>query len=160
MLALGFTAHTVYAQSGAAKLKAVLLFKLFEYVNWPGGTGPASGGAVLCTFGPHYFGEMLNYIASKQSGAYSYSTRVVPSLDAGGGCDVAYVSKSRFDRLGGLPSGHGILIVGDEDGLFQAGGVVMLKETGDKVKLVVDTKNAQKAGLSLSGELLSIADKN
>jgi hypothetical protein len=155
---LGF-ARTGLAQEKADKVKAVFLFKFFDYVTWPSTSAPGvAGDGMLCTYGPHAFGGMLEYIAARKGGDVHFRVQPVGAIGQSGKCHILYVGESQYDKISGLQADSGVLTVGDADGFLEAGGIILMKEDMGKVKLEIDLKNAKKSGLKISSRLLGIAE--
>lgn len=155
---LGFP-RVVLSQENADKIKSVFMFKFFDYVTWPSGYVPGtSGDGILCTYGSHPFGETLTHLASLKSADHRFRVQSVSSVEQGKRCHVLYVAKSRYDKVPAFPSGSGVLIVGDDDGFLEAGGIIQMKEDKGKVRLMIDLNNAKKHGVQISSRLLNIAE--
>ena len=153
-----FSPHPVYAQGKSDKVKAVFLFKFFDYVTWPPGKKPGeSGDGYLCTYGRHSFADSLDYIAARKSGKYRLRTKSISSLDDAESCHVLFVTRGNYGEISSF-NNNGVLVVGDSGGVLERGGAVELQESGGKVGLVVDLHNAKKRGLKISSRLLDIAD--
>lgn len=158
-VALGYVPCTSFAQRKSDKVKAVFLFKFFDYVTWPKGKVPGENGdGVLCTYGSHPFGNTLEYIAAHKGEKYSLRIKAVKSLDGLNGCHILYMSGDNYNRKFSLEDGKGILFVSDSDKTLNYGGVIELYENDGKIGLVIDLKNAKKQNLKISSRLLDIAE--
>ena len=150
---------TAQAQDKTAQVKAVFLFKFFDYVTWPSGKVPSeNGNSYLCTYGGHPFGETLNYIAARKSGKYQLRTKAINSLDEGRDCHVLYVSRSNYSDIASWAKGRGVLVVGESSGVLSSGGAIRLQENDRKIGLIINLENAKRQGLKISSRLLDIAE--
>ncbi len=150
--------YTAFAQNKSDKVKAVFLFKFFDYVTWPQGKIPGENNdGVLCTYGKHSFGDTLEYIAARKSGKYRLRTKVVKSLENINGCHVLYMAGDYYKSASPLENKKGVLLVSDSAGILNFGGVIELYEEDGKVGLIIDLQNAKKKNLKISSRLLDIA---
>ena len=54
-------------------------------------------------------------------------------------------------------SGQGILLVGDSDGILNAGGVMQFAVEDNKIRVLISRKAAEREGLTISAKLLQVA---
>lgn len=140
-----FVPHTALAQDKADKVRAVFLFKFFDYVTWPSGKKPGKdGNGVLCTYGKNPFGNSLEYISARKGGKYTLQTKNITSPDDAKGCHVLYITRANYEEIQKITENKGILIVGDSKEFLDHGGIISLQENSSKVGLAIDLKNAKK----------------
>ncbi len=141
------------------KVKAVFLFKFFDYTSWPDENSPSLGRpARLCVFGPHSFGSSLSYIAEKKSASVIYDVSSINNLYDVSHCHIVYFSPENYSKLRELDGQEHILTVGDGRGFIEAGGAVELRLVGEKIKIRVNLENLKQQNIKLSARLLDIAD--
>lgn len=145
------------AQGGVSEygLKAVLLFKLPQFVYWPqSGQPPAA--MVLCVLGNNPFGGLLPQLARQGE------VRLLEGHAAAGGCDVLFISRSESGQIDSLlqrPDTRRALTVSDIPGFTRAGGMVELVLAGDTVGVALNRKAAQRNGFDFNAQLLRLARK-
>lgn len=153
------TPYTVSAQGKADKVKAVFLFKFFDYITWPQGSAPGKNSdGLLCTYGSHSFGDTLDYIAARKSGKYRLRTKPLKSLKNINGCQILYMANENYNELSSIENKEGILIVSDSNKILDHGGIIELYEKNGTVGLIIDLQNAKKKNLKISSRLLDIAE--
>ena len=160
-VSLGF-ASPALAQDKVSKVKAVFLFKFFDYVSWPESKNPKTTGiATVCTYGPHPFGRALHYIAGKKSvsngGKVRYKVRSIRSIREASSCHVVYVARKNYGYLREA-SGMNVLTVADRDGFVERGGVLEIGDGGSAFKLSINLENAQAQDLVISSQLLKLSN--
>ena len=147
------------AQSKINKVRAVFLFKFFDYITWPSGYVPGvSGDGVLCTLGGHNFKDTLGYIAARKSDDFRYHVKKIYDINDISGCHILYVNPKKYKDVSALQSNGGILTVGSENDFLNLGGIMQMKERDGKIRLLIDLKQARKQGLKISSRLLDIAE--
>ena len=148
----------VHAQDQSTKVKAVFLFKFFDYVTWPKNKDPKyTNKGVICTYGPHNFDNTLEYISAKRSSDIQYQIRKISSPKQAKECHIVYVSPSRFADVKGLV-GSNILITSGSKGFLEKGGIIEMLDEKNKVKLRIHLGNARKNDIKISSKLLKIAE--
>jgi hypothetical protein len=84
--------------------------------------------------------------------------RVVSGVAALAGCHVLFAG-ARSAPAAALKAvmGRSVLTVGETDRFLDDGGIIALKIVDRRVRFDVSTTNAQRAGLRISAQLLSLA---
>ncbi len=155
------TAQTV---SRETQLKAVLLYNLTQFVEWPGSAFSGSNAPlVIGILGQDAFGRILDdAVRGEKYNNRAIVVRRCQTVGEASGCQILFVSSSESTRLAEiLPQlkGRAILTVGDFDGFVRAGGMVRFtKSSQDKIRLKINAEAAKAAELSVSGKLLRVAD--
>jgi hypothetical protein len=151
------------AQPNALELavKATYLYKLAPFVTWPA-TALAGPGTPLtiCVQGVDPFGAVLDRAISGQAVAgHPVAVRRVARLEAGSGCQIAYVGggagQSQAQALQAL-EGAPVLTVTD-DARGGPPGIVNLVLNGGKVRFAIDASQAEANGVAISSKLLALA---
>jgi len=76
------------------------------------------------------------------------------------GCRVAFVSASergRLPRILQAVRGSSVLLVGDSPGFAAAGGMIQFQTQDNRIRFSINPDAAERAGLRLSSQLLSLA---
>lgn len=135
-------------------MKAVLFYRLSQFVYWPAGETPARP-IVLCIVGKtpltNAFGPL------KQSGD-NVDLRIAPSdLTA---CQLLFIGRSESNQLDNWLSrleGRRIVTVSDIPGFARAGGMIELPLDGERVGIVINRSSASRKGLDFNAQLLRLA---
>lgn len=158
---LGLSPLSVHAQSGAVSeygLKAVLFFKLSQFVYWPQGDRPAAA-PVLCVQGSNPFGNTLQQLVN--STGIPADIRLVDGAGSAV-CNVLFISRSEAGQMDSVIQRivvRNILTVSDIPGFARAGGMVELVLDGDRVGINLNRKAALRQGLDFNAQLLRLAQK-
>lgn len=140
-------------------LKAVLLFKLPQFVYWPQSDKPPAA-PVLCVLGSNPFGGLLQQLV-RNAGSQA-EVRNLQNITAIGGCDMLFISRSESGQVDSLlqrPEIRRAVTVSDIPGFARAGGMVELTLMGDTVGLALNRKSAQRNGFDFNAQLLRLAQK-
>jgi hypothetical protein len=147
------------------KLKALVLYSFAKFVEWPSDAfSQTNSPIVIGVLGEDPFGEVLDEIVRGRTInghplLIKRSKRVQDSKD----CHVLFISASEAEResqilasLKGLP----VLTVGETQQFLPDGGIIRLKVRQQKVRFTIRAQTAERAGLKLSSQLLSLATDN
>jgi len=136
-------------------MKAVLFFRLSQFVYWPGQNG-APKPTVFCVAGEaNAFGEALAQI---DRGNPSIAIR--PTNGDLTGCHLLFIPR---DEAASLPSwlartaNRPLLTVSDIAGFARRGGMIELPLEGSRVGIVVNRRAAQARGFEFNAQLLRLA---
>jgi len=150
--------------SRETQLKAVLLYNLTQFVEWPGSVFSGSNAPlVIGILGQDAFGRVLDDAVRGEK----YNTRPIvvrrcQTIEEGCSCQILFVSSSESSKLSEIISqlkGREVLTVGDFDGFVRAGGMIRFtKSSQDKIRLRINADAAKAAELSVSGKLLRVAE--
>ena len=143
-----------YAGDQLTKVKAVFLFKFFDYVSWHEAVPKSQ---TLCTLGPHPFGSMLDDISEMRKKDQLHVVAIQDIKEAAA-CQILYISKASDEYGLGDLALDSTLVVGDDLGFVKNGGVIIMAEKAGKINLTIDLNQAEKNKLKISSRLLGIAD--
>ena len=151
---------SVGAQTTPRQVKAAFLTKFGQFVQWPIDLAATRRSFDVCLSVGHPFGPNVETLSSGvQAHGLDLVVREVSRPDMLAGCQVLYVSRPNgedrplLERAAAMP----ILTVGDDDSFLTRGGIVNLREVGDRVRFDVSLRNAEHAGLQLNSQLLRLA---
>lgn len=153
---------SAFAQSAAVSeysLKAVLLFRLPQFVYWPQSERPPAS-PVLCVLGSHPFGNLLQQLS--KNGSTQMELRYLEPGAAYVGCDLLFVSRSEAGQLDTVlqrSESRRLVTISDISGFSRAGGMVELVVVGDKVGLSLNRRVAQRRGFDFNAQLLNLAQR-
>lgn len=150
------------APPSEAELKAVLLFRLTQFVTWPSASSNDNVFAIGI-LGPDPFGEALNTVIRGEA-VDGRPIRIVRAnrADELAGCALIYVSpQSRespfrvFETFQGTPA----LTVGESSDFLSEGGMIAFRRTSEnKIRLQINLARARRNGFNISAQLLRVSD--
>lgn len=145
-------------------LKAVLLFNLTRFVEWPAAAFPdPDAPMIIGILGQDPYGETLDEVVRTESyGRHKIQVVRYRTIEAVRNCQILYVGSSEQPNLPrilrGL-AGRPILSVGEFDGFATAGGMVRLFQNAEgKIRIRINLGAVRAAGLTVSGKLLRVAE--
>ena len=140
------------------KVKAVFLYKFFEYVSWEAGYGPDDRPpATICIFGNVPFKKTLDYLSETQQEKFKNKITQVSNVAESSNCHILYIhNKEKFTSEQRVPD-H-VLTVSDMDSFSTKGGMIELRDKPEKLELVINLSLVKKAKLKINSGLLKIAE--
>jgi hypothetical protein len=162
---LGFAALVSPAAAQQPKpqeyqVKAVYLYNFGRFVEWPQATAGDESFAI-CILGQDPFGATLDStIAGELIGTQKLVARRITAPGDAAGCRILFVSSSEAAHVKDILSAvnkSAVLTVSDVAGFSDSGGMIQFVLQEDKVRFQVNLAAAEKAGLTLSSQLLKVA---
>lgn len=162
-------AHPVRAQAETTlteyQVEAAFLYHFAKYVTWPpqAFAGPDDP-IVIGVLGDDPFGEDLVQTVMREKPVQGRPLRVVHGRSPAelARCHILFISaseesrlKQHFDVL--ARAGSTALTVGESKGFLEAGGAIRFVVEKKKVRFEIATRAAERAGISISSKLLSLA---
>jgi hypothetical protein len=142
------------------RLKAAFVYRFPQFVEWPPAVLRDSRTLDLCVLRPNPFGSDLEQLVTGESlGGRPLRVRVVAGVDGMMGCHAIFFG-ARSDAAASVAkavAGRPILTIGETDQFLDEGGIIALTVVDRRVRFTVNATNAQKAGLRISAQLLSLA---
>ena len=154
--------RSAVAAPTAQQVEAVFLFYFSQFVDWPprafaGERSPI----VIGVLGTDPFGGALDQaVAGEQVNGRPIVVRRLKSIDEATGCHILYISSSESPQLPQILStlkGRSVLTVSDLGDFVQSGGMIRFGLVDQRVRLFINARAAQAAGLTLSSKLLRAA---
>lgn len=143
------------------QIKAAFLYNFLKFVDWPSQALPETSDAItICVFGDDPFGEALDFIKDKMVRGRRLAIRrlgPVTNLEA---CHVLFIGASEEARVPQVMQslrGSSVLTVGEMERFAEAGGIINFVLEKNKVRFEINLNSAERAGLKLSSQLLSLA---
>ena len=106
------------------------------------------------------FGNTTEALTSKTFNGKRIAIRQLASPGDAAGCQIVFISDAEkanlsqlLPQLQRLP----VLTVGESEGFAETGGMINLSSDKNKVRLEINPDAAQKAGLTISSQLLKLA---
>ncbi len=147
---------------GEYEVKAAFLYNFAKFIDWPDSSfaGPSAPFAI-CVLGVDPFGRALDdALESKAIGSHPVALARLQEVAQARRCQMVFVSSSESRRLPEIEDrlrGASVLLVGDFPGFADAGGTLQFIIQDNRVRFLINTDAAQRAGLRLSSKLLSVA---
>ncbi len=153
-------ANPTEAAVSEAQVKAVLLFRLSQFVNWP----PAAEGEPFCIgiLGPDDLGSALDQAVEGElvRGRALTVKRAAHAAELAD-CQIVFVSprvRETLAHIRGELNRMPSLIVGESDDFLSEGGMVRLALMDDrKIRLEIQLDRVRAAGLKVSAQLLRVS---
>jgi len=141
------------------ELKAAFVYNLLPFVEWPAGT--VNDHIVVGFAGEGAMGDALTkMLQGKRHGSLRIEVRQVHNRNDMRGCNVLFIDyrePSRVREALAQVKGVNVLTVSDGESFAQAGGIVALIPFNGKFRIGVNARAADRAHLSVSAKLLSVA---
>ena len=158
----GGVAPAAFAQQnkpGEYQVKAVYLYNFAKFIDWPPGAEKNSPFTV-CVLGRDPFGSVLDEtLAGETVGSRKPVARRIASA-AETKCEILYISASEAGRAKQVLASidkPGILTVSDVPDFTANGGMIQFVLMDNKIRFEVNLAAAEKAGLTVSSQLLKVA---
>lgn len=156
----------VSAQSSSREneLKAVLLYNLTQFIEWPGSAFASTNTALsIGILGEDTFGRLLDdAVRGEKYGNRSIVVQRIHTVEEALSCHILFICPSengRFDEIVSRLKGRSILTVAESDGFIRAGGMIrFVRSPQNKIRLRINAEAAKAAELSVSGKLLRVAE--
>lgn len=169
-LAFADSIASVEAQSGDAldinrsyTVKAAYLLQFGHYVEWPDDAFPnKQSPLIIGVLGPYPFDSVFEEVArTKRIEGRPVVIRRFASMADYTPCHILFIVASvppaeralAIEKLKRSP----VLIVGEEPGFAEQGGIVNFFVSGDKVRFEINARAAREEQLKISSTLLSLA---
>ncbi len=163
-IVVGYRPTAVAESFDEYRVKAVFLYNLAQFVNWPDAAFQSTNQTfVIGILGKDPFGGELARVISNDT-LHGRRVNVIYYKDIDSlvrrPCQMIFVNldektllKELYETLGGLS----ILTVSDHDGFAHRGGMINLYIAGNRIQLEINMDNTRRAGLQISAKLLSLA---
>ena len=164
VLWLLFAASSVFGQEkpGEYQVKAAYLYNFGRFVEWPAKlTTTNTGPFTICVLGEDPFGPALDTtLAGETIGNQKVAARRISSLQESVNCQILFISSSEAKRLNKIIEAldkSAILTVSDIPQFSQRHGMIQFVLEENRIRFEVNLTATQRAGLTLSSELLKVA---
>jgi hypothetical protein len=158
LLPLAASAQNVSVPAVAARgdqLKAGYVLNFARFVEWPE-SAPAT--LTLCVAGNRGVLDALRASeSSNRIGARTITFREVGAADSVNGCNVLYLETSNVRRVDQVQPNSATLTVSNDKGFARSGGTIELFTQANRLRFIINTENARRAGLRISSSLLQLA---
>ena len=144
------------------QVKAALLFRFAQFVDWPTGVLDAGGAPLqLCILNDEpRRQELQNTIEGKLIGGRVYHVHLIDQLQEISNCNILFLSRDESRRqtaivksLRGLP----VLTVGETPNFLSDGGMIRFHLDEGKIRFDINLRAASSSHLKISSRLLLLA---
>jgi hypothetical protein len=151
-------ATTSFGASLELTVKAIDLYKVAPFVEWPAGAlGPATAPLAICIVGHDPFGTTLDHaVAGQQALGRAIVIRRMATASPDAACAVAFLGSGPAAREA-LKALHDAPILTVTDGAGAEAGVIDFVLDSGRVRFRVDAAQAQARRLKIGSQLLGLA---
>lgn len=141
-------------------LKAALLFKLSNFVEWPA-RQRATAAFSLCVLGDDVFDDALQQLSGRKVRQRPVRVEYFDHSDAiGAPCHILFITESKqpfIDDILGQLEHPGTLTVSDIEDFADQGGMIEFTYAERKIGFRINLQAARDAGLSIAAPLLELS---
>jgi hypothetical protein len=142
-------------------VKAVYLYNFGRFVEWPSSVTAKSDVFNVCILGQDPFGPALDAIlAGETISGKNISAKRISTPQEAVNCQILFMSAAEENQLNSIIEAldkGAVLTVSDMPRFSRRGGMIQFVVEGKKVRFEVNLTAVQRAGLTLSSELLKVA---
>lgn len=143
------------------QLKAAFLYTFIKFVEWPDtGTSGTSRPLCLAVLGQDPFGSDLDALKGKSVKGRTIMIKRFRKVEEARDCDILFISgseKKQLPRILKQLQGAPLLTVGDHEGFCEAGGMINLITTQNKISFAINVAATHRAQLHISSQLMKLA---
>ncbi|MDH4192301.1 MAG: YfiR family protein [Betaproteobacteria bacterium] len=142
-------------------VKAAFILNFARYAEWPPDHRQARDRTLtLCIVGSDPFGASLAPIEGKNVGGRTLQVRRDVGIGKLKDCEIVFVTEAEERRLASIlraASDHAILTVSDIEGFAEAGGMIGLVTSDQRVRFDINLNALRSANLRLNAQVLRLA---
>jgi hypothetical protein len=156
---LGYPATAQNVIDREYDIKAAILYNLARKTTWPKDAQKPGEPFVIGILSPNPFGNRFDAFVKRGLHGRRVVVRTIENADDIPPCQVLFIPEARADVLQSVLERIGtkaVLIVGDGPGFAEKGVIVNMVERENSIKIEVNLKAAERAGLSISAEVLKL----
>ena len=153
--------HAQRSSPSENEVKSAYLYNFGKFVEWPAKATSVGEFFPICALGDDNFGSTLETIIAGESinDKKVLVKRVANPQDAVG-CRILFISSSEQNQLKEILAAldnTSVLTVSDMPQFTRRGGMIQFVVEAKKVRFEVNLTSAERAGLTLSSQLLKVA---
>jgi hypothetical protein len=153
--------HAQQSSPTENEVKSAYLYNFGKFVEWPAKSAIVGEFFPICALGDDAFGSTLETTISGESinGKKVLVRRVAKPQDAVS-CRILFISSSEQNQLKEILAAldnTSVLTVSDMPQFTRRGGMIQFVVEANKVRFEVNLTSAERAGLTLSSQLLKVA---
>ncbi len=143
------------------KVKAAYVYNFTKFTDWPGVTEAELTDPIrICFVGSDPLRTLLGELNNRQAKGRQIKIVRLKDINTLSSCDMIYISRSEehqlqliLQRLQSTP----VLTVSDITQFSRKGGMIGFVTENERVKVEVNLRNVNQAGLKVSAKLLEVA---
>ncbi len=143
------------------QVKAAYLYNFGKFISWTQETSAGGNSLSVCVLGQDPFGKALDETLTGASwDGKDVSAKRIRRMEDASGCRVLFITLSEGEQMNDILATAGklrILTVSDAPEFARHGGAIGFVISDNRVRFEVNLDAAQRAGLSLSSQLLKVA---
>jgi hypothetical protein len=144
------------------QVKAAYLYNFGRFVEWPSKVSAAKGDSfTVCVLGEDPFGSTLDAtLAGETIGGKNVVAKRISIPQESVNCQILFLSAGEAGRLNKIMEGldkEAVLTVSDIPQFSRRGGMIQFIREGNRIRFEVNLTATQRAGLTLSSDLLKVA---
>jgi len=151
----------VYAQMDEGLVKAAALLKVALFVDWPAAS--VNDRFVIAVAADDDFSQkVITAARGRRLNNREIAVRRLAESDETCGCQMLFVGgreDARSTTLLRWARTKPVLTVGETTAFLREGGIVRVFRADDKLRLQINNKSAEDAGLKISSRLLQLVDQ-
>jgi hypothetical protein len=161
-MSLGSAARAQEATPSEYQVKAAFLFHFAQFVGWPeAALGGHGNSLTYCTLGEDPFqGALDSSLSGKRINDRPLRVLHLKRTEDPAGCQVLFLGASEKQSISATLSnlrGKPVLTVGETEHFTADGGMIGFCLEDNKMRFEINLDAAEKAGLTISSRLLSLA---
>lgn len=154
-------AQTRAQQDPLAQTESETLYHIAEFVEWPEAASRPGATFNFCVLGQDPLGSSLDEaVLGRPIGEKPAMILRASRMSYLTSCNILFISSSETARLPKILSklrNKSIVTVSESPDFAASGGIIQLLRSGDRINLLINVDAAQRAGLRLRAQLLSLA---
>jgi hypothetical protein len=143
------------------QVEAAYLYNFGRFVEWPAKGATQNSSFTICVLGEDPFGQALDATLSGETiGNQKVTARRISSAQMSTDCQILFISSSEANRLNKIIEAldkNAVLTVSDIPQFSQRQGMIQFVLEENRIRFEVNLTATQRAGLTLSSELLKVA---
>ncbi len=144
-----------------AEVKAAFVFNFGKFVEWPASAFAENAAIIICVLGNESFARTLrSIIGDKTLHERTLEVDWLTELEQAERCHILFIDASWEAQLPEVLralDGRSTLTIGDRETAAPAGTIISFKMEQTKVRFIVNSQAADRAGLKISSQLLKLA---
>jgi hypothetical protein len=149
----------VYAQMDEGLVKAAALINVAMFVEWPA-LPPGERFVIAVAADDRFVEDVARFARGRRLLGRDIQVRRLPESDDTCACQLLFVGLREDDRSAALlrwARTRPVLTVGETTAFLREGGIVRLFRDDNRLRLQINNKSAEEAGLKISSQLLQLA---
>ena len=152
-----------FADAGEYAVKAALLYNFSKFIDWPESAFAGSPDFGICLLGGDPYGVRIDAVARKRTHGRSIRIARLENVSKPASpCHIAFITKSVVGSLQQTLTdldNEPVLTVGEGPEFIEDGGMIGLVREGSRIRFEINRGATRRAGLSVSAQLLRIAER-